>query len=114
MLLPRWDRELDALKPDSFNDAIRGRIRSADAVITFLFADDQSAAVEAAMAALAEKPQLIVARDKRSVPRIIAGLPSLVGIVKFEAGPQFQSAIAQFFDGLSGNVGSTRTTRPVW
>src|SRR6266487_6232377 len=58
-LLPRWDRELDAFMPDRFNDAIRRRIRSADAVITFLFADDLSAAVEAAMAALAEKPQLI-------------------------------------------------------
>lgn len=106
MFLPKWDRGVDLLRPDRFTDAIGSRIRSADAVITFLLAGDQSASVEATIAAFARKPQLIVARDTRSVPRLIAGLPSVVSMIEFRVGPAFQGAVLRFLDELPYGVGS--------
>lgn len=81
--LPVRDADLDLLSPEQFVVAVTERIRSAQSVVTILPRNDQSVPVEAALAAALGKRQVLVL-DATDAPRMIVGLPGIVGSVRVE------------------------------
>jgi hypothetical protein len=78
--LPVREQMLDSLQPHDFAAAITERIRGCECVVTVLSNGDQSAPVEAALAAHFGKPQVLVV-EHGSAPRILAGLPGVRSVV---------------------------------
>jgi nucleoside 2-deoxyribosyltransferase len=101
-MLPEAKPELEAAEPDAFVEWNRQKIDSSDIVITVFAHDDVSAGVEAGMAALLGKQQLIVAEDVSRVPRMLRGLPGIVGVLPAGDRRALSQGIRSFM----------RTTRP--
>ncbi|MBI4532102.1 MAG: hypothetical protein HY709_11355 [Candidatus Latescibacteria bacterium] len=102
VVLPELDRSLDRLKPPDFVKLISDRIASADGVLTVLTEGDQSAPVEATLAAICQKPQLVLAKNTKRVPRMIRGLPFVVDVVKFGDRPKLVQGIRKLSKQYSG------------
>lgn len=84
VVLPVRDEYVDQLEPTRFTEHIVSEIEEADGVVTILAAGDQSVPVESAIAAMKGKRQIIVAEDGHKAPRILAGLPGVVDVVRFD------------------------------
>jgi hypothetical protein len=78
--VPVLDRELDAKDAKEFFEEISDRIRKSDLVITVITKRTPSPPTEAAMASFFKKGQIIVVPPGKRPPRILAGLPYLIGI----------------------------------
>jgi hypothetical protein len=80
--LPRAESGLERQPPREFFHAIKKRVTSAQAFVGVVGEGDMSTAVEAAMAAVAGKKLLLVVEDGAQVPRLLAGLPGMVGVIE--------------------------------
>ncbi len=82
--LPFSDPFLERAPSAEFFKAISARIRGSGAVITVMTAGDVSVPVEAAVASLSGKRQLIITRGPAYVPRILSGMPGVERVVLSE------------------------------
>ncbi len=73
--LPYSEPELERAEPAAFFEVVRGRVGRCDIVVTVFTGADVSAGVEAGMAAMLGKKQLIITDDPRRLPRLLKGLP---------------------------------------
>jgi hypothetical protein len=94
IVLPKQDAELEDAEASDFFDKIADRILASDAVISVM-SEDLSSAVEATVAAMNEKPQLIVAMPGVKIPRLVSGLPAVTKVVDSES-PDFGSQLRKF------------------
>ncbi len=79
----RSDKMASLRAADFFKETAR-LIGSSDGVLTVLVPKDQSTPVEAATAALNDKPQCVFATFGNWPPRLIEGLPHVMNVVKIE------------------------------
>lgn len=103
--LPEATAELELAEPDDFVEWNRRKIESSDIVITVFAHGDVSAGVEAGMAALLGKQQLIVAEDVARLPRMLRGLPGIVGVLSVEDRRALRDGIRSFMQGTRRNPG---------
>jgi hypothetical protein len=75
--LPLLDDSLDRLSPSEFSSRLLKQIENANGVIAVFLPDDQSIPVECAIAAMRQKPLLLLHDAMTQVPRILAGLSEL-------------------------------------
>ena len=83
VVLPIRTAELDRLSARDFVAAMAKRIADAERVMTVFDKGDQSTPVEATIAALGGKPQFVL--EITAAPRLIRGLPGIVGGVTVSA-----------------------------
>lgn len=81
--LPRAETDLERKAPREFFHAIKKRVTGAQAFVGVVGEGDMSTAIEASMAAVAGKKLLLVVEDGAEVPRLLAGLPGMVGVIEF-------------------------------
>ena len=105
-MLPQLDPAIDRLPAPHFFEVIRTRIGMADGVISLLSGDDPATAAESCLADAQDKPQLVIGRDQRSVPRLIRGMPSVLGVAITDQIPA--SDIDSFLYALSRGPGGVR------
>lgn len=92
---PRSEGELQRMSPEVFAREIFQRIKDSDGMVTVLAEGDQSAPVEATFGAVNGKKQLIVADSPERVPRIIRGLPNVIGVVSHLNTTDVRRGVAQ-------------------
>ena len=80
--MPRAEADLEAKAPRDFFHAIKKRVTAAQAFVGVVGEGDMSSAIEASMAAVAGKKLLLVVEDGGSLPRLLAGLPGVVGVME--------------------------------
>ena len=73
--LPYSELELEKAEPAAFFEVVQERVGRSDIVVTVFTGGDVSAGVEAGLAAMLGKKQLIVTDDPRRLPRLLRGLP---------------------------------------
>jgi len=77
LVLPHSEAQLEGAKPALFCNVIQERLNKCTLAVIVFTAGDVSAAVEAAMASMMEKRQLILADDFKQLPRLLLGLPGV-------------------------------------
>jgi hypothetical protein len=100
--LPVRTAELSKLSANEFYETIQKQISLADGVFTVLAPYDQSTPVEAATAAINNKPQCILALT--DVPRLIAGLPNIIEISPVDK-DKLEDQVGYLVDRLLGELG---------
>lgn len=80
---PHAEFGLEHARPEVFTKEIIRRIKDSNAVMIVVPPEDLSAPVEAAVAAMAHKPQLLVCATQP--PRILKGLPGVVGVTDYRS-----------------------------
>ena len=80
LVFPLPEPELEKAEPRAFFQEVSARIGGADAVISVFVPDDRATVVEASVAAMYGKPQLIIARFPDDVPRMLRGMPAEVEV----------------------------------
>jgi hypothetical protein len=77
LALPQAEEKLEEAKPSLFCKVIQERLNKCALAVIVFTGGDVSAAVEAAMASMMQKRQLILADDLRQLPRLLSGLPGV-------------------------------------
>jgi hypothetical protein len=86
------------MEPAAFYAETNARINSAQAGVTLFTIPDASAAVEAAMLAHSQKPQLVVAENAGDVPRLVRGLPLVARVLAYNETADLQGAVRDFLE----------------
>lgn len=94
-IVPKRDHELSRMPAEDFYRAIFQRIKESSGMVTVLVEGDQSAPAEAALGAVNLTRQLLVAEFPERVPRILRGLPFIVGVANLRALTEIRSGLAQ-------------------
>lgn len=100
LILPTSEPELEKAEPRAFFREVSARIGGADAVISVFSPDDPATVVEASLAAMYGKPQLILARFPDDVPRLLRGMPAEVAVAA--SARNRQHAVADFLGRARG------------
>lgn len=78
---PVREDSLERAEPRAFYDSIKDRISDATIAVVIFTGPDVSGGIEATMAASLNKPIAIVASNLQTVPRLLAGLPTVEAVV---------------------------------
>jgi hypothetical protein len=81
---PTSETELEKANPRKFYNLIRARILPVNAAVVVFTGGDVSSGIEAAIASSMEKPILLVSNTPHRVPRLLAGLPYVSGLINPE------------------------------
>jgi hypothetical protein len=83
--IPAEEERLSDANPRDFHDEIVWRIKTADAVVSVIVTGDGGTPAESVIAAMLDKPQVIVAlQGRETVPRIVQGAPGVQDVISKE------------------------------
>ena len=97
--VPVREGQLDAMAARDFAEEITSRIAAAEYVVTILTGADPSPPVEAALASMLGKSQIIVSPGAQA-PRILAGLRGVVRVVDSEDPEAVRGAVRDLLESL--------------
>jgi hypothetical protein len=109
--MPALDKAMDELDAREFYRETARRIESCDFVVTIVGRHSMSPPVEAAIASQCNKLQIILTPPGRRPPRILAGLPFVLGIGTYA---EMQAIVAMLpQNGESDDLGTGVPTTPL-
>ena len=100
LLLPVSDPYLEIALPESFAREIRQRIERADGIVSIFSRTDSSGPVESTMASMMGRRQIIFAANPDIVPRIMRGMPGVLGTFHITDESAFRHIMEEFLRSL--------------